>query len=161
MPTLKLDYNKSMEVSSKEKFRVKVSQKSGTSLERRQNGLYANAPKGDPGSSGNGYPDGYQSANVLLCGYEDWIQSGESLVVHPGRISAHHCVHRIFNAADEQGNGIPLRTMDTLYPGDMYRYRDETHGGWLYRIILKTTGREITSYSKIVAAIPDSYTEVN
>ena len=75
------------------------------------------------------------------------MHSGESLVSHPGRISAHHCVHRIFNATDEQGNGIPLRAMDTLYPGDMYRYRDETHGGWLYRIILKTTGREITSYS--------------
>lgn len=157
-PKLIIKHNDSLETYN-DRLRVNISGKSGNTLERRPDGLYAEALPGKDGSSGTGYHDGYQSNNILISG----VTSYDNLTPSAGRIAAHPITHRIFTATDQNGSTlINFRNgIDTIYPGDMFRYHDDVHKCWVYKIILRTNGSSVTEKSGIVAVIPDSYSNIN
>ena len=72
MPKISLSHNESLEISG-EGLRVRRSLKAGTSLEQREDGLYA---KQEPASGSGGYPDKYRSS-------QRYIRSADRLYTDP------------------------------------------------------------------------------
>lgn len=156
---IQLNLNNSLEYNSTNKLRVKRSLKAGNTLTIESDGLYAQAIPGNPGSTGTGYPDGYRSANGVLSG----VAMPEDLSSVPHRIVGPNIVHRIFTCSHIDGSDIALRTVDRMYPGDMYRVKDTVHGNWNYYLILTTdaTGTKVQKHTGEVAVIPITANSVN
>ena len=161
-----LDLNNSLEYGNNGTgpLRIKASKlDEGTSrantLEFKSDGLYAQAKPGNPGSTGTGYPDNYRSANGVISG----VATPESMNSVPKRIVGPSIMHRVFTASNPDGSDIQLRTIDRVYPGDLYRVKDTTHGNWNYYIITKVApdGRVVTGHSGEVAIIPLTKEDVN
>lgn len=140
-------------------LRVKKSLKSGNTLSFESDGLYAEAIPGQPGSTGTGYPDNYRSANGVMSG----VATPESMNSVPKRIVGPSIMHRVFTASSPDGSDIQLRTIDRVYPGDLYRVKDTTHGNWNYYIITKVASdnRVVTAHTGEVAIIPLTQEDVN
>lgn len=155
---IQLDLNNSLGYTDN-KLEVKRSSKTENTLTMEPDGLYAQAIPGKPGSTGIGYPDGYRSGNGIMSGV---AMPDDHKSMHR-RIVAPSIVHRIFTCTHIDGSDISLRAVDKMYPGDMYRVKDTTHGNWNYYLILKTndTGTGVTSHSGEVAIIPITEENVN
>lgn len=156
---IKLNLNNSLEYDSNGKLRVKRSAKTGNTLTIESDGLYAPAIPGKPGSSGTGYPDGYRSANGVMSG----VTSPYNTATTSKRIVGPSIMHRIFTCGNTDGSDISLRDVDYLYPGDMYRVKDVTHGNWNYYIILSVNndGKTVRTHTGEVAIIPLTKEDVN
>lgn len=156
---IKLNLNNSLEYDSNGKLRVKRSAKTGNTLTIEPDGLYAPAIPGKPGSSGTGYPDGYRSANGVMSG----VTSPYNTASTSKRIVGPSIMHRIFTCGNTDGSDISLRDVDYLYPGDMYRVKDVTHGNWNYYIILSVAndGKTVRTHTGEVAIIPLTKEDVN
>ena len=156
---IKLNLNNSLEYDSNGKLRVKRSLKTGNTLTIESDGLYAPAIPGKPGSSGTGYPDGYRSANGVMSG----VTSPYNTATTSKRIVGPSIMHRIFTCGNTDGSDISLRDVDYLYPGDMYRVKDVTHGNWNYYIILSVAndGKTVRTHTGEVAIIPLTKEDVN
>lgn len=157
--TITVNTNNSMETDSNSKLRVKRSLKTGNTLTFESDGLYAEAIPGQPGSTGTGYPDNYRSANGIMSG----VATPESMNVVSKRIVGPSIMHRVFTAFSPDGSDIQLRTIDRVYPGDLYRVKDTTHGNWNYYIITKVASdnRVITGHTGEIAIIPLTEEDVN
>lgn len=159
---IQINHTDALETDSDGKLGIKVSNKTGNTLQIRNNGLYAEAIPGQPGIIGSGFPDGYRSNEV---GIISGVESPYSSTVVPHRIVAPSIVHRVFTCQSADGSDISaefgFRTVDRLYPGDLYRVHDNSNNAWNYYIITKTDGSNVTGHSGIVATIPDSYLNVN
>lgn len=157
---LSLKLENSLEYSNN-KLRVKRSLKSGNTLEIRDNGLYAPAPKGDPGTPSTGYPDHFRSANGIVSG----VYGPYETINVPHRLVGPSTIHKVYYCPEikEDIPVINLRMCDFIYPGDFFRMHDTVNHNWNYYIILSVTndGRAVSKYSGIVAIIPDSQTDVN
>lgn len=156
---IKLNLNNSLEYDSNGKLRVKRSAKTGNTLTIESDGLYAPAIPGKPGSSGTGYPDGYRSANGVMSG----VTSPYNTATASKRIVGPSIMHRIFTCNNTDGSDISLRSVDYLYPGDMYRVKDTIQGNWNYYIILSVAndGKTVRTHTGVVAAIPITKEDVN
>ena len=156
---IKLNLNNSLEYDSNRKLRVKRSTKSGNTLTIEPDGLYAPAIPGKPGSTGTGYPNGYRSANGVMSG----VTSPYNTATVSKRIVGPSTTHRIFTCNNTDGSDISLRNVDYMYPGDMYRVKDITHGNWNYYIILSVndTGKTVRTHTDEVAVIPVTKEDVN
>lgn len=159
MSTIKINMDDSLKYDSNEKLSVNVSQKNGNTLTIESDGLYAEAIPGNPGSVGTGFPDNYRSDNGIVSG----ITSPESMNQVSKRIVAPSIIHRIFTSLSPDGSDIQLRSVDVVYPGDMYRVKDTANSTWNYYVITKVASdcRTVTSNSGIVASIPLSANDVN
>jgi hypothetical protein len=156
---INLNLNDSLEYDGNNKLCVKKSHKSGNTLTIESDGLYAQAIPGNPGSTGTGYPDGYRSENGILSG----VATPESSEPVSRRIVAPNIVHRIFTCNNTDGSDIVLRSIDRLYPGDMYRVKDNEHGNWNYYLILtiNATGTAVASHTGEIAIIPVTAEDIN
>ena len=157
--TLNLDNSLEYADGGSGPLRVKKSLKSGNTLSFESDGLYAEAIPGQPGSTGTGYPDGYRSSNGVISG----VATPESMSSVPKRIVGPSIMHRVFTASSPDGSDIQLRTIDRVYPGDLYRVKDTTHGNWNYYIITKVASdnRVVTGHTGEVAIIPLTKEDVN
>lgn len=157
--SINLNLGNSLENDSSNKLRVKSSLRTGNTLTVESDGLYAQAIPGKPGSTGTGYPDGYTS---LQTGIKTGEATPFSTDPAPRRIVAPAVVHRIYTASSPDGSDINnFRTIDRLYPGDMYRVRDNTHNQWNYYIITRTDGFNVTAHTGEIACVPFNKTDVN
>lgn len=156
---IQLSTDDSLKFDTSDKLGVKISPKSGNTLTVESDGLYAHAIPGQPGSTGTGYPDGYRSANGIMSGVTDPYDTTTATF----RMVGPSIMHRIFTCTDVDGASIALRTVDKMYPGDMYRVHDDANAVWNYYIITRvnSTGTAVAAHSGIVASIPDSATDVN
>lgn len=158
---IKLNLENSLELTTGGILCVKNSSSSNNTLSIRTSGLYAPAPKGDPGTAGTGFPDGYRSDNGLLSG----VVGPDDSTSKPKRIVGPSIVHRVFEATSIDGGGIVLKDGDYMYPGDMYRVKDNnpSHLSYNYYIILSVdkTGKQVATHTGEVAVIPFSKTDVN
>lgn len=157
--TFQLDLSHALKYDENNKLSVNVSPRSGNTLTIENDGLYAQANPGQPGSSGTGYPDGYRSDNGLISG----IDSPYSYAPVARRIVASSIIHRIYTCSNTDGSDIQIRSVDRMYCGDMYRVKDTTHNNWNYYIILSvnSAGTAVASHSGVVATIPISANNVN
>ena len=104
MPNIELDlYNDLATVNGK--LDVKIAP--GSTLVVRNNGLFANAPKGLSGDIGVCYSDGIQ----------------EGIKITNKIVSTTNVVHHMFTATDAAGQNLTnfRSEVDIIYPGDMYR----------------------------------------
>ena len=151
MSKIVLNTNSSIWVELENKVCVKVSSTANNTLQIKDNGLYAQAIPGNPGSTGTGYPDGFRSNNGITSGITD----PDDGTIKEHRLVASSLVHRIFTCTQDTGMDIPLRAFDKVYPGDMYRVEDTTNHVYKYYLITKTDGTHITQASSIlVATVP-------
>lgn len=146
---ISLDYSTALKVNEQGELSVRQSLKAGTSLEVRENGLYAEA---DEATVQNGYPDGYRSNN----GIETGITFPHDPNPTSKRIVAPSTTHRIFTCLSNDGSDIAVRSCDVLCPGDMYRVLDIMNSVFKYYIILKTDGSVVTAHSGVVARVPEN-----
>ena len=156
---IQLNPDNSLNYDENGKLCVKSSSKSGNTLTVESDGLYAQSIPGKPGSAGVGYVDGYRSENGIVSG----IESPENTQSTPRRVVAPSIVHRIFTCENIDGSDISIRTVDKIYPGDMYRVEDTVNSVWNYYTILSVnnTGTGVSTHSGIVASIPIGNTDVN
>ena len=157
--TINLDINESLTYVNDE-LCVNKSSKSGNTLTIESDGLYAEAIPGSPGSTGTGYLDGYRSENGIVSG----IETPESSQTTPQRIVAPNTVHRIFTCNSVDGSDITLRTVDRMYPGDMYRVKDDIITmTWNYFLILSVNsdGTAVATHTNVIAMIPLTEEDVN
>lgn len=156
--TIGLDTDESLAYTDN-KLCVNKASKSGNTLTIESDGLYAQAKPGEPGSTGTGYPDGYRSANGISSG----IATPESSQAVSRRIVAPNIVHRIFTCNNVDGSDIALRTVDRMYPGDMYRVKDTVNMNWNYYLILSVngSGTAVATHTGEVAVIPLTEEDVN
>lgn len=156
---IKVNTGSSLETDSNDKLRVKRSLKSGNTLVFESDGLYAQAIPGQPGSTGTGYPDGYRSANGIVSG----IAGPEDMTSVSKRIVGPSIIHRVFTALSPDGSDIQLRDVDVIYPGDLYRVKDTTHGNWNYYLITKVASnhKTVAAHTGEIAIIPLTKEDVN
>ena len=156
--TINLKINESL-THVNDKLCVNKSSKSGNTLTIEPDGLYAEAIPGLPGSTGTGYLDGYRSENGIVSG----IEAPESSQTVPQRRVAPNIVHRIFTCNNADGSDITLRTVDRMYPGDMYRVKDTINMNWNYYLILSVNsdGTAVATHTSAVAIIPLTEEDVN
>lgn len=156
---INLDINNALKYNQNNQLTVNISSKSGNTLTLENDGLYAHAIPGSPGSSGTGFPDNYVSSNGIKSGISGPFSS--SPVTH--RVVAPSIIHRIFTCSNIDGSDISLRSVDVMLPGDMYRVKDTAHGNWNYYIILSvnSTGTAVASHTGAVAVISLTATDVN
>lgn len=147
MPRISIKHDKSLEINSHGELRVRRSLKTGTSLEARPDGLYAQQKQG---SGSNGFPDNYRSLN----GIESGITSPSNSNPYSKRIVGPGTMHRIFTCEYDDGHDIVIRECDLILPGDMYRVLDSTNNVYNYYLILKTNGTQVVEHSSIVASVP-------
>ena len=140
-------------------LKIRVSGKTGNTLTIEPDGLYAQAVPGQPGPSGSGFVDGYRSANGVTSG----VATPQDMTSTPKRIVGPTIMHRVFNCLNADGSDLALRSVDLVYPGDMYRVRDDVHGNWDYYVITKvaSNGITVTGHSAKVAEIPILAEDVN
>ena len=140
-------------------LQVQISQRSGNTLTVEDDGLYAQAVPGQPGSTGTGYPDGYRSVQVGVKTGDTFPDSTDSA---PRRIVGPKILHRVYTATDTTGVTLTdLRSVDILYPGDLYRVRNDLTECWDYYVITKTDGRTVVSHSSDIANIPFNNSDIN
>ena len=160
MPTITLNLAPSLEMDSNGKLKVKVSQKANNNLTVEPDGLYAEAIPGQPGSSGTGFPDKYRSYQA---GITSGVTGPDDTTSYPRRIVAPSITHRIFTCNNNDGSDVPVRSMDYIYPGDMYRVLDTENGVWKYYVIVSVSadGKTVSGHSNVVASIPVSEVNIN
>lgn len=152
---LTIDHNSTIDTSDGN-ISVKVSSEEGNTLTIENDGLYAEALPGDPGTTGVGYPDLYHSANGIKTGQT----TPYSYDFMTRRIVAPAIVHRIFYASDSDASdiGANIRPFDRIYPGDMYAVFNDSGELWSYDyyviLSVNAAGNRVASHSGIVANIP-------
>lgn len=156
MPKISLNHNESLEISG-EGLRVRRSLKPGTSLEQKEDGLYA---KQEPASGSGGYPDKYRSSQGGIVSGIDYPYKDELTNDYNKRLVAPMITHRIFTCESEDGHDISLRECDRIFPGDIYRVLDTTNDVYKYYLVLKTDGTHVlwdqNQAPVLVASVPTS-----
>lgn len=163
-----LDLDNSLEYGNKGAgpLRIKTSKlDEGTSrantLEFKSDGLYAQAKPGDPGSTGTGYPDRYESYNGIKSG----VTTPHSDDSYPRRIVADCFIHRVFTGVwrNNTVEDLDVRDFDRIYPGDLVRYKNTVDNRWVYHVItaVDNTDQHILELSRVIAFIPFTETDVN
>lgn len=138
---------------------LKISQRSENTLVVETDGLYAQAIPGEPGSTGTGFPDGYRATQTGLKSGEAFPDSTDPV---PRRLVAPKIIHRIYTSNTTDGSElVDKRSVDILYPGDMFRVHDTEHEAWKYYVITQTDGNNVIGASNMVAIISDEYNNVN
>lgn len=160
MPEITLNINDSLEMDSSGKLKVKISPKANNHLTVEADGLYAEAIPGQPGSTGTGFPDEYRSFEA---GITSGITGPDNTTPYSRRIVAPSITHRIFTCNNADGSDVTPRSMDYIYPGDMYRVLDTENSVWKYYVIVTVSsdGKTVTGHSNIVAEIPVSEVNIN
>lgn len=157
--TIKLNIARSLEFTGTGAVKIKVSNKAGNTLTVEPDGLYAQAIPGQPGSAGTGFTDGYRSANGIISG----VTNPDDMTTATKRIVGPSIMHRVFTCLNDDASDIDPRSVDKVYPGDLYRVRDDVHGKWDYYVITKvaSNGINVTGHSAKVAEIPFTAEDVN
>lgn len=138
---------------------VKISQRSENTLVVEADGLYAQAIPGEPGSTGTGFPDGYRATQTGLKSGEAFPDSTDPV---PRRLVAPKIIHRIYTSNTADGSELTdKRSVDILYPGDMFRVHNTENEEWEYYVITQTDGNNVIGVSEMVASISDEYNNVN
>lgn len=160
MPEITLNLAPSLEMDSSGKLKVKVSSKANNNLTVEPDGLYAEAIPGQPGSTGTGFPDDYRSFEA---GITSGITGPDDTTAYSRRIVAPSITHRIFTCNNDDGSDVAPRSMDYMYPGDMYRVFDTENNVWKYYVIVSVSsdGKTVTGHSNVVASIPASEVNIN
>lgn len=155
MPRIVINHDNSFEVNNDNELTVKMSNKAGSSLVLRSDGLYAQQKTG---TSGAGYPDGYKSHNGLVVGIESPMGDNPYETPHSKRVVLPNIAHRIFTCTQTDGSDISIRQCDVILPGDMFRVFDSTDPSnpvYKYYIILKSNGTTATMVTpNPVATVP-------
>lgn len=156
---IKLNLNGSLGYDNNNKLQVQTSSETGNTLNIEPDGLYAQAIPGESGSSGTGFASGYRSANGVMSG----VDSPYDMTVVPKRIVAPAITHRIFTCNNTDGSDISLRSVDYMFPGDMYRIKNSQNNTWDYYVIISVNnnGKGVYTHSGVVASIPLSREDVN
>jgi hypothetical protein len=156
---INLNLNDSLEYDGNNKLCVKKSHKSGNTLTIESDGLYAQAIPGNPGSTGTGFPDGYRATQTGLKSGEAFPDSTDPV---PRRLVAPKIIHRIYTSNTANGSELTdKRSVDILYPGDMFRVHNTEDEAWEYYVITQTDGNNVIGVSEMVASISDEYDNVN
>ena len=157
--TIQLKTDDSLNYNNQGKLQVHISNRGNNRLEILNDGLYAEAKPGEPGSTGTGYPDRYRSAN----GVESGTTSPDDSTLVTKRIVGPSIMHRIFTCENTDGSDIVLRSVDYMYAGDMYRVEDLTNNMYHYYVITSVAadGKAVATHSEIVASIPLANTHIN
>lgn len=138
---------------------LKISQRSENTLVVEADGLYAQAIPGEPGSTGTGFPDGYRATQTGLKSGEAFPDSTDPV---PRRLVAQKIIHRIYTSNTADGSELTdKRSVDIIYPGDMFRVHNTENEAWEYYVITQTDGNNVIGVSDMVASIPDEYNNVN
>jgi hypothetical protein len=160
MPKIALNHDSSLIVDeSTNQLGIRESHKQGSSLEIRNNGLFAEQRSG---SGSDGFPDGYRSENGIESGIDmpDSVNTSKSR-----RLVGPTIIHRIFTCTDVDGTYIHIRyndepdeetNFDLILPGDMYRVFDSSNDVYNYYVILKTDGAHVITHSPVVASVPSN-----
>lgn len=140
-----LDIDSSLYINSDNQLTVKIA--SGSTLQIKDDGLYAEATQGTDGTGGTGY-DNQTNLDYVQIGYPhpfSYSQDSDYLV------SCVSVVHRLFDATIN-GSNVTLknfRKVDCVLVGDMFRV-STSDGKYTYYLVTGTsdesTSNRVTTY---------------
>lgn len=120
MSTIVLDLDNDIIIDSENQLSVKISEDPGNTLVLKSDGLYAHAPKGVDGRTGQSYPR--QQQDGIRIGYCGPFNLTDGNLVD-NRVSVTNIVHRTFDSNDAEGSSLQgfRPNVDYVLVGDMYR----------------------------------------
>lgn len=136
MIKIELDIDKDLCINpSDNSISINISTESGNTLQIKDDGLYAPAPKGPDGSGGTGY-EGESFFDYVRVGYESPFTDTKL----SKRVLCTNVVHRVFNATINDGVVTlnNFRNVDVVLVGDFFRVK-QSNGKYKYYIVTKTS----------------------
>lgn len=136
MPTIQLDLDNDLYVNDDNRLSIKIAENS--TLEIRNDGLYAAAPNGDDGTSGKGFDGTYNSEGIRL-GYANPFDDTKS----QSMVVASNTVHHVFTSEDSKGEKLQefRPEIDCVLIGDMFRVKNEDET-YTYYLVTGTSWAE-------------------
>lgn len=151
MSKIVLDLDNDLTTDANNQLTLKISSKSGNTLEIKQNdGLYAPAPQGVDGSTGTGYPDTSLLRTGVRIGYVGPFTNNTK----SGRVSLTNCIHRVYEADDKKGQVLLdfRQAVDTVLAGDMYRVANGD-GTYSYYLVTFTTATDVGLGNQVQSSV--------
>ena len=136
MPKIELDLDNDLYVNDDNRLSVKIAE--GSTLQIKGDGLYAFAPDGDDGSSGDGYPGTYNGDAIRL-GYSNPFDDSKT----PHRVVGGNIIHHVFTSDDSKGENLQnfRPEIDCVLIGDMFRVKNE-NDTYTYYLVTSTSWAE-------------------